>query len=366
MSLDFTIVDVFSDRAFGGNQLAVFPDADGIGDATMQQLAREFNFAETTFVLPPSEPGHTCRVRIFTPRAELPFAGHPTVGTAAVLASLNTDHAGTERRFVFEEGIGPVTVITDGQTARLQLDSPDLETAPREPSTAAVARALSLPETAVLRCWYAGLGVRFCFAHLADTEEVDRATLDKTAWQAGVANGWSSHLYLFAGECRDGGRLYARMFAPALGVDEDPATGSAAAALVASLADAGLVDRAMLDRTAWKAGVADGWSPHLYLFSGECRDGGRLYARMFAPALGVDEDPATGSAAAALVASLADESPPADVSYRLQIDQGVSMGRPSLIEAAARKEHGRLAEVTVGGHATIVGRGVMTIPANVT
>jgi trans-2,3-dihydro-3-hydroxyanthranilate isomerase len=297
MSLDFTIVDVFSDRAFGGNQLAVFPDADGIGDATMQQLAREFNFAETTFVLAPSEPGHTCRVRIFTPRAELPFAGHPTVGTAAVLASLHEDHPGTERSFVFEEGIGPVMVTSHGQSARLCLQSPDLETAAESPPPAAIARALSLPETAVVRTWYAGLGVRFCFVHLAD---------------------------------------------------------------------AGLVDRAMLDRTAWKVGVADGWSPHLYLFSGECRDGGRLYARMFAPALGVDEDPATGSAAAALVASLADESPPADVSYRLQIDQGVSMGRPSLIEAAARKEHGRLAEVTVGGHATIVGRGVMTIPANVT
>jgi trans-2,3-dihydro-3-hydroxyanthranilate isomerase len=87
---------------------------------------------------------------------------------------------------------------------------------------------------------------------------------------------------------------------------------------------------------------------------------------MFAPALGVEEDPATGSAGAALVASLAHDSPPADLSYGLQIDQGVSMGRPSLIEAAARKERGRLAEVTVGGHATIVGRGVMTVPADAT
>jgi trans-2,3-dihydro-3-hydroxyanthranilate isomerase len=295
MSLDFTIVDVFSDRAFGGNQLAVFPDADGISDATMQRLAREFNFAETTFVLPPDDPAHTCRVRIFTPRAELPFAGHPTVGTAVVLARQGEAGSGAERRLVFEEGIGAVTVITDGQTARLQLDSPDLETAPHGPSTAAVARALSLPDTAVLRCWYAGVGVRFCFAHLADTEEVDRAALDKTAWQAGVPDNWSAHLYLFAGECRDGGRLYARMFAPALGVDEDPATGSAAAAVVASLAD---------------------------------------------------------------------DSLPRDGSYHLQIDQGVSMGRPSLIEAAARKEHGRLAEVTVGGHATVVGRGVMTLGAN--
>jgi trans-2,3-dihydro-3-hydroxyanthranilate isomerase len=292
MSLDFTIVDVFSDRAFGGNQLAVFPDADGIGDATMQRLAREFNFAETTFVLPPRDPAHTCRVRIFTPRAELPFAGHPTVGTALVLANLDGGRAGAERRFVLEEGIGPVTVVTDGLTARFHLYSPDLEAPADSPRTAAVARALSLPETAVIRSWYAGMGVRFCFVHLADADLVDRATLDKTAW---------------------------------------------------------------------KDGVADGWSPHLYLFAGDCRDGARLYARMFAPALGVDEDPATGSAGAALVASLAAQAPLADGSYSIRIDQGVSMGRPGLIEAAARKEHGRLAEVSVGGHATIVGRGVITL-----
>jgi trans-2,3-dihydro-3-hydroxyanthranilate isomerase len=294
MSLEFTIVDVFSDRAFGGNQLAVFPDADGISDATMQQLAREFNFAETTFVLPPADPAHTCRVRIFTPRAELPFAGHPTVGTAAVLASMDSAHAEAERRFVLEEGIGPVTVATNGRTAWLHLANPERETAPGSPPLPAVAQALSLPETAVVRSWYAGLGVRFCFVHLADAALVDQATLDKTAW---------------------------------------------------------------------KAGIADGWSPHVYLFAGDCHDGARLYARMFAPALGVDEDPATGSASAALVASLADDAPLADGSYHLRIEQGVSMGRPSLIEATARKENGRLAEVNVGGHATIVGRGVITLGA---
>lgn len=89
MGFDFSLVDVFSDRPFGGNQLAVFRDAAGIADETMQRLAREFNFSETTFVLPPSDPSCTCRVRIFTPRQELPFAGHPTLGTAAVLARRN-------------------------------------------------------------------------------------------------------------------------------------------------------------------------------------------------------------------------------------------------------------------------------------
>src|SRR5262245_58239472 len=122
MGLDFFLVDVFTDQPFGGNQLAVFPDATGIADPTMQQLAREFNFSETTFVLPPSDPSCSCRVRIFTPRHELPFAGHPTVGTDAVLTSVSDD-----KHFVFEEGIGPVRVDVDGQSIRLYLDSPGYE-----------------------------------------------------------------------------------------------------------------------------------------------------------------------------------------------------------------------------------------------
>ena len=102
-------MDVFSDRPFGGNQLAVFPDAGGIAGQIMQRLARELNFSETTFVLPPADPSCTCRVRIFTPRQELPFAGHPTLGTAAVLARRNGGQAAPQ--FVFEEGTGPVVLL---------------------------------------------------------------------------------------------------------------------------------------------------------------------------------------------------------------------------------------------------------------
>ena len=101
MEAEFSLIDVFSDRPFGGNQLAVFPRAEGLSDEVMQQLAREFNFAESTFVLPSSDPACTHRVRIFTPRTELPFAGHATVGTAAVLASRNPGSS----QFLFEEGI---------------------------------------------------------------------------------------------------------------------------------------------------------------------------------------------------------------------------------------------------------------------
>jgi trans-2,3-dihydro-3-hydroxyanthranilate isomerase len=298
MSLDFTLADVFSDEPFGGNQLAVFPDAAGIADADMQRLAREFNFSETTFVLPPDDPACTHRVRIFTPREELPFAGHPTIGTAAVLASADATEPG-RREFVFEEGIGPVEVTVDDSGIRFRLRKPSFETSDELPPAAAIASALGLPPDAIAETWYAAIGLRFCFVRLTSRELVDRIVLDKAAWATGVADGWSSHLYCFAG---------------------------------------------------------DG-------FAGERRDGARLHARFFAPALGVDEDPATGSASGALAASVAHQSPEPDGTYAVQIDQGVLMGRPSELTATAEKEGGEIIEVVVGGSAAIVGRGTMMLPS---
>lgn len=291
MGFRFVLADVFTDRPFGGNQLAVFPDATGITDETMQQLAREFNFSETTFVLPPGDPSHTCRVRIFTPRKELPFAGHPTLGTAAVLA---TEGEADARQFVFEEGIGPVSVAVDGETIRLHLRSPRYDSSPEAPPAAAIARALTLPEDAIADSWYAGVGLRFCFVRLASRE---------------------------------------------------------------------LVDRAVLDKTAWTAGIAGGWSPDLYVFAVAGEDAQVIHARFFAPADGIDEDPATGSACASLAASIAVRSPELEGTYHLQIHQGIAMGRPSVLEGAARKKGGRVTELTVSGRATIVGHGTMTIPA---
>jgi trans-2,3-dihydro-3-hydroxyanthranilate isomerase len=289
MGFDFVLVDVFSDRAFGGNQLAVFPDAAGIADETMQQLAREFNFSESTFVLPPGDPSCTCRVRIFTPIQELPFAGHPTVGTAAVLASLRG-----EKQFVFEEGIGPVAVAVDGEAIRFHLRSPRYDSSSEEPPADAIARALSLPQDAIADCWYGGVGLKFCFIRLGSPE---------------------------------------------------------------------LVDRAVLDMAAWSDGVSGGWAQEMYVFAGDFRDGARLHARMFGPGVGVAEDPATGSACASLIASLAARSPEQDGTYRLRIDQGVAMGRPSVLEGTALKEAGQITDVAVGGSAAIVGHGTMTLPA---
>ncbi len=293
----FVIADVFTEKAFGGNQLAVFPDGRGLSDRAMQSLAREFNFAETTFVLPPQDPRHLRRVRIFTPKSELPFAGHPTVGTAAVLARLGifplSDGAAS---IVLEEGIGPITVeikLHEETVIAHLVTEKEVETAPTRPARDAAASALSLPGEAVLETWFASVGVPFCFVHLASKDAVDHA---------------------------------------------------------------------VLDRAAWSANFAKAWSPHLYFLAGRLAPGSRLYARMFAPALGIEEDPATGSGAAALAAFLAARSPGESGILRWEIDQGVAMGRPSFIEASAEKRPGKTARVRVGGATVLVGEGTMTVP----
>jgi trans-2,3-dihydro-3-hydroxyanthranilate isomerase len=292
MNLDYTLVDVFSDRAFGGNQLAVFTRAEGLRDATMQRLAREFNFSETTFVLPPGKSSHTCRVRIFTPHRELPFAGHPTVGTAVVLARADAAPGGEARRFVLEEAIGPVAVEVEGNYGRLLLQSPSYQLASAPPAIPVLAAALRLRETDIVDRWSAGAGLRFTFVRLATRETVDRASLDPGAWASGLANAWAPDLFVFAGELNDGADLYARCFAPSAGVDEDAATGSACAGLVATLADRSRIDAGTL---------------------------------------------------------------------HLRVVQGVAMGRPSRLDASARIEHGQLAEICVGGSTTILGAGVITL-----
>ncbi|MDT0305375.1 PhzF family phenazine biosynthesis protein [Streptomyces sp. DSM 44917] len=228
----FYLADVFTDRPFGGNQLAVLPDARGLSDRAMQTLAREFNFSETSFVLPPEDPAHTHRVRIFTPTAELPFAGHPTVGTAVVLAAHEGPPPGG--RLLFEENVGVVAVDVDGGHARLTLNAP-YEAPEASPDPGAVAAALSLAAPEVEEVWYGGVGLGFCYVRLADPGAVDRAAFHHAAWAAGPAAGWSPNFYVFAGEFRAGGRVHARAFVPGAGIVEDPATGSACAGLAAAL-----------------------------------------------------------------------------------------------------------------------------------
>ena len=296
MSYPFAIADVFTDVAFGGNQLAVVTEANGLSDDQMQGIAREFNFSETTFVLPPSRADADFKLRIFTPKVELKFAGHPTVGTAAVLACDGALRLEDGRgQIVFEEAVGPVSVSvrTRGSMpwSRLTIEA-TLEMPGHEPRSDALESVLTLPPHAVVERWYGGIANPFCFVQLASKELVDRATLDRAAWSRHLASGWGPQVFLFA---------------------ENPNPAS-------------------------------------------------LYARMFAPALGVEEDPATGSASAILAGCMAARRSEADLETSLTIVQGALMGRPSRLEASAVKAAGRVRSVSVGGNTVVVATGRLNVP----
>jgi len=292
----FHVVDVFTSWAFGGNQLAVLPDASGLSTEGMQKIAREFNFSESTFVLPPEHPKSTRRVRIFTPRSEVPFAGHPNVGTACALVMRGHVGTGDSHSLIFEEGIGPVVVDVEkhGEVFHGTMTiSGNIEQPAGVPSNRNLAAVLSLAEKDVKRAFFAGAGLPFCFVQLASREAVDRAKIENGAWTR----------YL-----------------------------------------------------------AKSWSPHVFFFAGEPENGAELYGRMCSPAMGVAEDPATGSACAALVGALAAQSDFAGDLLRLSVKQGVAMGRPSDIEACARKSNGTVTSISVGGATAYVASGNIDVP----
>ncbi len=295
MKYTFHIVDVFSSTPFGGNQLAVLPEAAGISTEGMQKIAREFNFGETTFVLPKKDPVNTCRVRIFTPRVELDFAGHPSVGTACALVMQQHVRPSDPMRLILEENVGPVTVDVaprnGGGYGTLTL-SGKIEAPAGAPSPTELAAVLSVEPAEVSQVFFAGAGVPFCFAQLSSNEVVDRATMN---------------------------------------------------------------------RAAWATTLARAWSPHVFFFAGDLRDGGKLYARMWAPALGIEEDPATGAACAGLVGAMASKPDFGGMAYRLSIQQGVSIGRRSEIEAEARKRDGVVTSVSVGGATTYIASGEIEV-----
>src|SRR4051812_38989171 len=231
MRYDFMIVDVFTDVPFGGNQLAVLTDARGLTPEAMQTITREFDFPETTFVLPPSDPAHARRVRIFTPGRELPFAGHPTVGTASALVMSDACDAG---EIVLEEGVGPVPVEVTQEgakfSARFRLEQGP-EVPDSVPSASDMAAILSLQPDDVLDVFCAGIGVNFTFVQVTDRAAVDRSQLDLPTWSRLLADEWGPQVYVFAGELSDGGEIYSRMYGVKFGIPEDPATGAAAAAI---------------------------------------------------------------------------------------------------------------------------------------
>jgi trans-2,3-dihydro-3-hydroxyanthranilate isomerase len=233
-------VDVFTDRKFGGNPLAVFADAQGLSAEQMQAIAAEFNYAETTFVLPPKDPKHTAHVRIFTPKAEMPFAGHPNVGTAFVLARLGRAKGD---RMVFEEKAGLVVMdLTNenGTVVATRLAAPQPFTLGETIAPELVAQACGLTtdqiETGTHRPVVASTGNNFLFAEVTSRAVLKSASCnaDVFAKHLPMKRTVGVHLYVPAHE--HGVEIQSRMFAPLFGVPEDPATGSANVSLIGLLA----------------------------------------------------------------------------------------------------------------------------------
>jgi trans-2,3-dihydro-3-hydroxyanthranilate isomerase len=247
MSYPIHLVDVFTERPLAGNQLAVVLDADGMDPAVMQRVAREMNIAETTFVMKPNDPRHAARVRIFTPATELPFAGHPTIGTGWVLFTEGRVPSGA-REFVLEEAVGPVPVRVDegSKGMTLWMRHPPLVFGEVVSERAKIAAAIGLDEGDLLPevpLQGVSTGNPFLFVALSDARAVDAAVSDKARLASAIGDTDLHGVFLFA--VKDHARLYSRMFAPhALDIPEDPATGSASGPLGAFAVKYGLVPRA--------------------------------------------------------------------------------------------------------------------------
>ncbi|HEV8202326.1 MAG TPA: PhzF family phenazine biosynthesis protein [Candidatus Polarisedimenticolia bacterium] len=305
--LRFVTCDVFTDRPFGGNPLAVFPGVSGLDTATMQAIAREFNFSETTFVEAATTSGCTCKVRIFTPRNELKFAGHPTLGTAHVLAHSvpPTASPGGHLDLVFEEGVGPVPVrvtLDAGRPVFAELTAAKLpEAGPTPPDAATLARVLSLEPSDLLGGAFTpqsfSAGIPFLYVPLKSRAALERARIDKLAWEEALSKYVAPDCFVFT--FGDGGPLPQRAGAEPI----------------------------------------------------------EIRARMFAPAEGIEEDPATGSAAAALAGYLAPHDDARATTLRWTVHQGVEMGRPSLLQVKAERGPKGLASVKVGGATVIMTEG---------
>ncbi len=240
----FVQVDVFTDQVFGGNPLAVFLDGRGLADGEMQSIAREMNLSETTFVLPPTRPDCAARVRIFTPAREVPFAGHPTIGTTWVLATEGRLGGGTQA--ALEEGIGPVAVELEGDPKRpsfVWMRHREPSFGPEVSDRAGVAAALGLDEADLdprAPICTGSTGSLFLYVALRGRAVVDRAGLDVAAMRRAFGEAPLPGVFVFAAE--PPARAYSRMFAPhTSGIPEDPATGSASGPLGAYLVRHGLI-----------------------------------------------------------------------------------------------------------------------------
>jgi trans-2,3-dihydro-3-hydroxyanthranilate isomerase len=296
----FVTLDVFTTTPFAGNPLAVVLDVEGLDTAAMQQIAREFNLSETVFVLPPTDPAARAALRIFTPASELPFAGHPTVGTAVLLARM--DGAGP-RRFILEEQIGhvPCRASAADSGAGVKGGRASFEI-PRLPVKEADLR----------------IDTRMAAALGLKPIDVGLDHLPAERWSAG--NPFSC--------------------VPLRGLDA--------------------MSRCAIDLSRFDFIFGRGVRAAAFLFCRETRTAGNtLHARMFAPGLGVLEDPATGSAVAAFAGYLAAHGGYPDGEHIVRIEQGYEMGRPSLMELTLRIAGGTLTGASIAGDAVVVLEGTI-------
>ena len=299
-SRPYHLVDVFTDRAFGGNPLAVFLDGNGLSDAVMQAIAKEFNLSETTFVLPPRDPGNDFRVRIFTPDDELPMAGHPTVGTTFVLTRSGLVRPGEGRTaIILEEGVGPIPVAIDwknGQPSFIEMQQPLPDFGASLENRREIAEMLSLEPGAIrddLPIQIVSCGVPFLFVPVKSLEAIRRIRFridvaERIQVQAG-------NTFVFTMETEfSGSDVHSRMLAPLLGVPEDAATGGASGPLGCYLVQHGVL--------------------------------------------------------------------PSDDELRIVSEQGIEMGRPSFLHIRIRHTGGEITGVHVGGSCCYMGSGQLELP----
>jgi trans-2,3-dihydro-3-hydroxyanthranilate isomerase len=299
--LQYRIVDVFTDRMFGGNPLAVFLDGRGVSDTEMQALAREMNLSETTFILPPDDPANDFRVRIFTPGRELPMAGHPTIGTAFVLAREQMVPAGGETVTIrLEEKVGLIPVrleMKGGAPDKIWMTQLRPIFGPAFPNAAAVAEMLGIDPAGLrndLPIEVVSCGLPFLFVPVRDLATMRKLSFNRDLSLRVLESLGVQGVFAFAMEVENSGSTaHSRMFAPDLGIPEDPATGSASGPLGSYLVRYGVV-------------------------------------------------------AAAPKASIVSE-------------QGIEMGRPSFVHIEITQETKEITEVKVGGQTVFVGTGEIVL-----
>tara|TARA_Y100001960_G_scaffold52489_1_gene53524 strand:+ start:198 stop:1094 length:897 start_codon:yes stop_codon:yes gene_type:complete len=241
MKYRYFTCDVFTEKRFCGNQLAVLPHADGLSDSEMQTIAREFNFSETAFVFPP-EKGHTRKVRIFTPTTEVPFAGHPNIGTAFVLTETGELGGDIPESICFEEKAGLVPIeISENPSGQRQfeLKAPESLTARPFKAASTIADALSLNLDQIIEKHHppssASVGLPFLIVELQDTPALADIQVNLESFNNLLNQGSPPYIFVYTQNTHRAD-IQARMFAPLDGIMEDPATGSANCALAALLA----------------------------------------------------------------------------------------------------------------------------------